>query len=475
MNSIDQMIDQAISPISKASAAVIFAKIPVLGHDVPFIILWLLAAGVVTTFYFGFINLRLFKTSFDLLQGKFQKADRQGEISNWQALSTSLSATVGLGNIAGVAVAISVGGPGATFWMILTGFLGMTTKFTECALGVKYRRVKDTGEVSGGPMYYIADIFAARGWAMVGKVLAVFFALCCIGGAFGGGNMFQANQTYQMYIRVMGEGSFFADKGWLFGILLAGLTGAVIIGGLKNIAQVCGKIFPAMAIFYVAACLFILANNFSAIPGAIETIFAEAFAPTAIAGGLLGAIIAGVQRALFSNEAGIGSAAITHAAVKSDSHIAQGLIAMLNPFIDTVIICTMTALVIVTTGVYAGGQGMQGVELTAKAFATAGEWTIYLLGIAVFLFAYSTLIGWYYLGERAFTYLCGDGAKKIVAFKSVYCLFVVIGCAASLSSVIDFTDSLFFAMAIPNIIVLYMALPELKKDLNEYLAKIKQK
>lgn len=471
--SVDEAIDGAVKPVSDFVSSIIFAKITVMEQKVPLIVLWLLAVGVVTSFYFKFLNIRLFKLSFDLLSGKHQAKDRAGEISNWQALSTSLSATVGLGNIAGVAVAISIGGAGATVWMILAGFLGMSTKFTECALGVKYRRISDTGEVSGGPMYYITDIFAKRNLAGLGRALAIFFAVCCMGGAFGGGNMFQANQTYEMYLRVMGEGSFFADKGWLFGIFLSVLVGVVIIGGLRSIARVSEKIFPTMAILYVLACVFILVMNASLVPDAVATIFGSAFSPASVGGGILGAMVAGIQRAVFSNEAGVGSAAITHAAVKSDSHIAQGLIAMLNPFIDTVIICTMTALVIVTTGVYVGGEGIKGIELTAKAFATAGDWTKYWLGLTVFLFAYSTLVGWYYLGERAFTYLCGDQKGKTLAFKLVYCLFVVIGCAASLSSVVDFTDSLFFAMAIPNIIVLYIALPELKKDLADYLARIK--
>ena len=466
---IDAAINQFMTPVAAWCLGIVFAEIPLFGTKVPFIILWLMSIGIFTSVYFGFINFRLFRLSFSLLSEKSQKGTEEGQISNWQALSTSLSGTVGLGNIAGVAVAISVGGPSATVWMILMGFLGMTTKFSECALGVKYRKIDADGECSGGPMYYIQRCMADRGFARIGKMLAVFFALCCIGGALGGGNMFQANQSYSMFMRLAGEGSFFTDKGWLFGLILAVLTGIVIIGGIQSIARASAKIFPMMAGLYVLACLYIILSSYEAVPGAIANIFGGVFTGEAATGGLIGAIIAGVRRAVFSNEAGTGSAAITYAAVKSDSHISQGLIAMLNPFIDTVIICTMTALVISVTGVYSVGAGMEGIALTARAFATAGDWTIYLLGITVFLFAYSTLISWYYLGEKAFTYLVGRSPAKVLGFKIFYCAFVVIGAAASLGPVIDFTDALFFAMAIPNAIVLYVAAPELKKDLKDWL------
>lgn len=476
--SIDQTINEAVKPVASLASSIIFtpAKFS-LGQDqyeVPLIIFWLMAIGVFTTFYFRFINFRLFKLSLELLAGKHQPQMKcDGQISNWQALATSLSGTVGLGNIAGVAVAVSIGGPGATVWMILMGFLGMATKFTECALGVKYRIVGDDGECSGGPMYYIKEGFSAKGLPVLGKVLALFFAVCCIGGALGGGNMFQANQTYGMYLRLAGEDSFFADKGWLFGVILALMTAAVILGGIKSIAKASEAIFPAMAGLYIIACLYIIVINFSALPAAIESIFNGVFSSNAVGGGILGALIAGVKRAVFSNEAGCGSAPITYAAVACKSHIMQGIIAMLNPFIDTVIICTMTALVIAVTGVYTGGSGIEGITLTARAFATAGDWTIYWLGITVFLFAYSTLISWYYLGEKAFTYIFGRSKAKVIGFKIIYCFFVVVGCAANLSNVIDFTDALFFAMAIPNVIALYLMAPEIKKDLHSYLAELK--
>lgn len=476
--SIDETINTVAKPVADFASGVIFTpvKFALAGtnYEVPLIIIWLMAIGIFTTVYFRFINFTLFKLAIQLLGGKYQSKEKaQGQISNWQALSTSLSGTVGLGNIAGVAVAVSMGGPGATVWMILMGFLGMTTKFTECALGVKYRKIADDGECSGGPMYYLKRGFADRGFARLGKALALFFAICCIGGALGGGNMFQSNQSYSMYLRIAGEGSFFADKAWLFGVALALLTAAVIIGGIQTIARTSEKIFPLMAGLYLLGCGYVIALNISALPEAVSNIIGGMFSSNAVGGGILGALIAGVRRAVFSNEAGCGSAPITHSAVRSESHVIQGLIAMLNPFIDTVIICTATALVIAVTGVYTGGAGIEGIELTARAFATAGDWTIYWLGLTVFLFAFSTMISWYYLGEKGFTYIFGHSRAKVTGFKVVYCLFVIVGASANLSSVIDFTDALFFAMAIPNVIALYVMAPELKRDLDAFLADLK--
>lgn len=472
---IDQKIDSYIKPLSEKAIGFMFYPVNIMGQDVPMIILWLMSIGLFTSFYFKFINLRFLPLALQLLCGKYQSKDREGQISNWQALSTSLSGTVGLGNIAGVAVAVSTGGPGATVWMILVGFLGMSTKFTECALGVKYRQIAADGEVSGGPMYYISQGLANRNWPILGKILAAFFAFCCIGGAIGGGNMFQSNQTYQMFMRVAGDANFFTDKAWLFGLILAVMVAVVIIGGIKSIANVSSRIFPAMAGLYLVMCLIVIFGNIEALPAAVASIIDGAFSPEAVGGGILGALIAGVRRAVFSNESGIGSAAITHAAVKSDSHVTQGLIAMLNPFIDTVVICTMTALVIAVTGVYNGGEGIEGVALTARAFETVGGWTIYWLGFTVFLFAFSTMIAWYYLGEKGFTYLAGRSKGKVMAFKLFYCSFIVIGAAANLTHLIDLTDALFFAMAIPNVAILYVMAPELKKDLLQYVEELKTK
>ena len=470
---VDQQIDAFIKPMSEKAIGFMFYPVEIMGQDIPLIIIWLMSIGIFTSVYYGFIGIRFLPLAVQLLCGKYQSKDREGQISNWQALSTSLSGTVGLGNIAGVAVAVSTGGPGATVWMILMGLLGMSTKFTECGLGVKYRQIAADGEVSGGPMYYISQGLADRNWPLMGKFLAAFFAFCCIGGAIGGGNMFQSNQTYQMFQRVAGEANFFADKAWLFGLILAVMTAVVIIGGIKSIANVSSRIFPAMAGLYLVMCLIVIFGNIDALPGAIASILDGAFSSEAVGGGILGALIAGVRRAVFSNESGIGSAAITHAAVKSDSHVTQGLIAMLNPFIDTVVICTMTALVIAVTGVYNGGEGVEGVALTARAFETVGGWTIYWLGFTVFLFAFSTMIAWYYLGEKGFTYLVGRSKGKVMAFKLFYCSFIVIGAAANLTHLIDLTDALFFAMAIPNVAILYVMAPEMKKDLCQYLEDIK--
>ena len=476
--SIDQMINDTISPVATWASDKVFYAINIRGQDVPLIILWLMAIGLFTTFYYGFANIRFFKLTLGLLAGKHQSEEGRGQISNWQALSTSLSSTVGLGNIAGVAIAISLGGPGATVWMILMGLFGMSTKFVECALGIKYRQINKDGVASGGPMYYLSKGFADRGFGPLGKGLAIFFAICAIGGSLGGGNMFQANQSYAIAVEATGgQASFLSGQGWLFGIILAVRVGMAIIGGIRSIARVAEKIFPTMAGIYLLAALTIILFNINQLPDAVMVIIEGAFNPTAAAGGLLGVMVAGVQRAVFSNESGIGSAAITYAAVKSDSHIGQGLISMLNPFIDTVIICTLTALVISITGVYSGDMeaiaqsDIKGILLTARAFATLGDWTIYWLAISVFLFAYSTLIAWYYIGEKGLTYLVGRGKNDshVIAFKVFYCSFTVIGAAANLSAVIAFTDAMIFAMAIPNVIALYVMAPEIKKDLQQYL------
>ncbi len=476
--SLDAAINTYVAPVAADLSSVIFYPFPLMGHDVPFIVIWFVAIALFSTVYFRFLSLRAFGLAWSLLLGKraaVGNSQGRGEISSWQALATSLSGTVGLGNIAGVAVAVTMGGPGATIWMIVMGLLSMSTKFMECTLGVKYRQVSPEGVCSGGPMYYIRQGFADRNLPKLGRFLAIIFAVCCIGGAFGGGNMFQANQAYSMFMRVAGEGSFFADKAWLFGVILAVMTGAVIIGGIKSIARLSEKIFPAMTVLYVGACLAIIALNAPMLPEAVATIFRGAFTPDAAAGGFIGAVIAGVRRAAFSNESGTGSSAITYAAVKSDNHIEQGIVSMLNPFIDTVVICTMTALAIAVTGVYQAGAGVEGVTLTASAFATLGDWSIYLLALAVFLFAYSTLISWYYLGEKAFCYLAGSGTPQKMAFKVVYCLVIVIGAAANLGPVIDLSDALFFSMAIPNVIALYLMAPEIRRDLKAYMQTDKNK
>lgn len=479
IENIDSQIDQAFAPVANFLDSVIFYSVPFAGYDVKLILLWLMGAAVFFTLYLGFVNIRYFKHGVDLLRGKYDKPSDKGEINRFQVLSTALSGTVGLGNIAGVAVAVSTGGPGACFWMAMMGLFGMSTKFAEAALGVKYRiypNPKDKNHVAGGPMYYIKAAFKRHDQELFGKFLAGLFAFCVIGGAFGGGNMFQANQAFRQVVNISGgEASYMADKGWLFGLILAVLVGGAIIGGLKSIASVASKIVPIMGVTYVIAGLIVIAINYHNIPSGFATIFNMAFTPEAGFGAVLGALLIGAQRAAFSNEAGIGSACIVHSTAKTDIPVTQGFVAMLEPFIDTIIICTITALVIVMSGTYVTGQGVEGVTLTSRAFASAIPWFPYVLTFTVFLFAYSTMIAWSYYGLRGITYLTGENKAIEMGYKFVFCLFVVVGAAGSLDNIIIFSDAMIFAMAIPNIIGLYMMAPELKRDVKTYLQTIDKK
>ncbi len=479
---LDGKLDNFIKPISDKIVSVIFYTYNFQGQEVPLILLWLVIASIFFTLYFKFTNIRMFAHAINLVRGKGDFStdeESHGQINRFQAMSTSLSATVGLGNIAGVAIAISVGGPGAMVWMILMGFFGMSAKFVECTLGVKYRHELPDGRMSGGPMYYIRDGFSKRGPVMtkIGALMAGFFAICCIGGALGGGNMFQANQAYQQVINVTGgaDASYFVDKGWLFGLILAVIVGFVIIGGIKSIASVASKIVPLMAFIYVAACLVVIFGSFSEIPAAFGIIIESAFSGSAAAGGFLGALIQGVRRAAFSNEAGIGSSPIAHAAIKTDSPVSEGLVSMLEPMIDTIIICTMTALVIVISGVYLDGEGMEGVTLTSRAFEDTISWFPTVLSVAVILFAFSTMIAWSYYGLKAFTYLFGESKLSELTFKIIFCLAIILGSAANLSSVLNLSDAMIFAMAVPNIIALYVLSSEVKMDLILYKHAVKTK
>lgn len=470
---IDQTIDQAFLPVSNIASAVIFYAEPWTGYDIKLIVVWLMAVALFFTVYLGFINFRYFRHAIDIVRGKFDEPQADGQIGNFQALMASLSGTVGLGNIGGVAVAVSVGGPGAVFWMVLMGLFGMSAKFAEVALGVKYRHHRDPAhpdKISGGPMYYLRDGFAQRNMPALGRLMAGFFCVCCIAGAIGGGNMFQANQSFQQLVIVTGgaEG-FMADKGWIYGIFLALLTGMVIWGGIKSIAAVAARIVPLMGLLYLAAGLLVIALNYENIPSALVTIFTMALAPEAGIGGLIGALLMGVQRAAFSNETGIGSAAIVQAPAKTAYPIRQGFVGMLGPFVDTVIICLITALVIVITGAWEGGQGIEGVALTSRAFEQNIPYFSYVLAFIVFLFAFSTLIAWYYCGEKGATFLFGEGQAVTSSYKIAYLLFIVVGASAGLSSIINFSDAAFFSMAIPNCIGLYLLAPELKRDLKKYL------
>jgi alanine or glycine:cation symporter, AGCS family len=448
----------------------IFYSVPVFGTDFPLIVGWLILAATIFSIYFGFIQFRGFKHSIELVRGDYFDPKDAGEVTPFQALATALSGTVGLGNIAGVGVAVYLGGPGATFWMILAGLLGMASKFTECTLGVRYRNEYPDGRVSGGPMYYLSKGLAEDGKAGLGKFLAIFFSICCVLGALGGGNMFQSNQSFAQVSSII---PFFQGKGWLFGLIMAAVVGVVIIGGIKSIAKVTEKIVPFMAILYVGAALLIILINFTAIPAAFSAIFYGAFAPTAVAGGVVGALIQGFKRAAFSNEAGIGSASIAHSAVQTQHPITEGYVSLLEPFIDTVVICTMTSLVITITGAWVPDSGVTGIDLTAKAFETNFSGFGYVLAIAALLFAFSTMISWSYYGLKAWTYMFGEGQAKEIVFKLIFCVFIVIGSSMSLGPVIDFSDAMIFAMAIANIIGLYFLMPKVKALLADYHEKLR--
>lgn len=444
-----------------------------------------MVAATVFTVYFGVIQFRAFGHAIALVKGDYSDPNDAGEVSHFQALATALSGTVGLGNIAGVAVAIGIGGPGATFWMILAGLLGMASKFTECTLGVKYRNEYANGTVSGGPMYYLTKGFAERGVGG-GRFLAIMFSIFCILGALGGGNMFQANQAHAQLTNVFGE-----YPGWITGVVFAGIVFAVIVGGLKSIARVTEKVVPIMGVIYVGTALIILLMNYDKIGWAFGQIFAGAFTGLGVAGGFVGALIQGFKRAAFSNEAGVGSAAIAHSAVRTKEPITEGFVSLLEPLIDTVVVCTMTALVIIITGQLISDPntgnyllneagtaiqtvgGTSGVALTSAAFSSSIGGFKYILALAVILFAFSTMISWSYYGLKAWTYLFGEGKGQELTFKVIFCLFVIIGAAASLGPVIDFSDAAIFAMAVVNIIGLYVLMPIVKRELNSYWSRLK--
>ena len=469
---IDATINDAFTEVSTRVQSVIFYTVTIAGATFPLVVAWLALAAIIFTIYYRFINFRGFTHAIRLVRGEYTRPDEVGEVSHFQALATAVSGTVGLGNIAGVAVAISLGGPGATFWMIVAGFLSMTTKFAECTLGVKYRRENADGTVSGGPMFYLSRGLAEQGMVGLGKVLAVAFAIFTIFGSLGGGNAFQSNQAFaQMRAVTGGEDGFLGGgaAGVLFGIVLAAFVGVVIIGGIKRIAKVTDKLVPFMAVFYLLSCLIVLVFNIGAVPEAIGLIFAGAFSPEGVAGGIVGVLIVGVQRAAFSNEAGLGSAAIAHSAVQTNRPVTEGYVALLEPFIDTVVICTMTALTIVITGAYTR-QGTEGVQLTSDAFETVLPWFPNVLAVAVVLFAFSTQLAWSYYGSKATAYLSNESRAADLVYKGVFLLFVVIGAASSLDIIIGFSDAMIFAMSIPNLIGVYLLVRVVKRELTDYEA-----
>ena len=440
-----------------------------LTKDIPFIVIWLIFGAAFFTFRMGFINIRGFKHALQLARGKYDEPNAPGRITHFQALATAVSATVGLGNIAGVAIAVSLGGAGATFWMILAGFLGMSSKFVECTLGVKYRFINKEGRIFGGPMNYLRYGLEKRNLGKLGKFLAAFFAVLAIGASFGGGNMFQANQSFDI---LSGQIPFLVGNGFWFGVFLAVLVGVVIIGGINSIAKVTGKVVPVMAGVYIIGALVVIGMNIENLGPALNAIFSGAFTPTALKGGFIGVLVVGFQRAAFSNEAGVGSAAIAHSAAKTNHPPSEGFVALLEPFIDTVVVCTLTALVLIFTGMHEV-EGVSGVQLTTDAFGSVISWFPYVLSVAVFLFAFSTMISWSYYGMRAWTYIFGRSNRSELIYKIIFLLFVVLGASVSLGAVLDFSDMMILAMSFPNIIGLYIMSGEVRKDLKEYMDKLK--
>ena len=465
----DATLDAWFSNVNGMLAQVIFFDVFPGAPSMPLIVAWLIVAAVFLTFRFSFVNVRMMRHAFRVIRGKYRTVDDQGEVTSFQALSTALSATVGLGNIAGVAIAISIGGPGATFWMIVAGLLGMSTKFTEASLAQMYRRVRPDGRIMGGAMEYLSIGLAEQGAPRLGKTLAILFALFTILGSFGAGSAFQVSQSMGA---VQAQIPFFQETPIAYGLLMALAIGLVIIGGLRRIAHVAEAVVPTMVIIYVGACIWIIASNAALVPEALGKIVLEAFSPIAVAGGMVGALVQGFKRAAFSSEAGLGSAAIAHSTASVKYPVRQGLVALYEPFIDTVVICTMTALVIVITGVYNAPEyeviraASQGATLTSMAFATASDWFPAILALSVVLFAYSTAISWSYYGERCWVYVFGE--RYSILYKAIFIGFVVVASVASASNLLDFTDLLVLSMAFPNLVGLYVLSGKVKNALAEY-------
>jgi len=498
---IDDKIDMAFAPISSFFSSVVFFTV----YGIPFVLILLVFSALFFTIYFGFPNIKYFRIAINTVRGKYDHIDnhesssnvtdikgtikdesQEGEVSHFQALATAVSGTVGNGNIAGVALAIALGGPGATFWMIVCGFLGMSTKFVECTLGVQYRDIGEDGTVYGGPMYYISKGLNEKGFGILAKISSVLFAIFCIGGSFGGGNAAQSNQATIVLKDLLGLES--TASGAIIGCVIAAIVGVIIIGGIKRIATVTEKVVPFMAVMYLVACLYIILTNFSFLDDAILLIFSEAFNPTAMGvGSVIGVLLVGFKRAAFSNEAGAGSASIAHSAVKTKYSASEGLVALLEPFIDTVVICTMTALVIIIFNfggyfeyggdglgtVYIDGVAYEGAGITSQAFAQYIPFSNIFLTIAVVLFAVSTMISWSYYGLQSWKFIFGRGFFADLTYKILFLIFIVIGAASSMKSIWDFSDAMIFAMIFPNMIGLFFLFPTVKRELRNYLSAIK--
>ena len=471
--SIDSAINNFTAPIAEIIGTIVFFKIPLFGAELPVVVLWLVAGAVFFTVRMGFVNIWGFRHAIHLIRGDYAKPGDSGEVSHFQALATAVSGTVGIGNIGGVAVAVTVGGAGATFWLIVAGFLGMSTKFVECTLGVKYRNENPDGSVSGGPMYYLRRGFSDRGMNGLGAFVGAFYAIGIFIGALGIGNMFQSNQAYVQLNNV--TSGLFDGLGWLVGLAMAGVVFMVIVGGIKSIARVTEKIVPFMAVFYCIFAIVVIIMNGAHIPEAIVNIFDGAFTGEGVAGGALGAMIIGFQRAVFSNEAGIGSASIAHSAVRTNEPVTEGMVSLLEPFIDTIVICTITALVIGTTNVAAPGFAGEatGIAMTSAAFERQISWFPVPLAIAGMLFAFSTMISWSYYGLKGWTYLLGEDPKGQTIYKVIFCVFIVIGCTVQLGPILDISDALVFLICVPNILGLYILSPIVKRELDGYMARIR--
>ena len=469
----DQWVETHFGPIAEALSSVVFYAVPIVGTDVPLIVMWTAVAALFFTVYLRFINIRALGLAIRHAKGDFSDPTARGEISHFKAVATAVSGTVGVGNIGGVAVAITVGGPGAAFWLFIAGLLSMSTKLVECTLGVKYRRYNADGSVSGGPMFYMETYFRERGWPTLGKGFGAFYAAALVVGCLGIGNMFQSNQAFaQVLVITGGTESIFADRGWVFGLLLAGVIAAVIIGGIQSIARVAAVLVPVMALLYLISALAVIGLSAEHIPAALSLVISEAFTGQSVSGGLLGAMVIGFQRALFSNEAGIGSASIAHSAVKTEAPASEGVTALLEPFIDTVVICSLSSLVILTTAIPQGlmGSGLAGIELTSAAFAWHFAWAPYVIAVAALLFAFSSALAWSYYGLKGWTYLFGEGRVRATVFQMIFCAFIALGCMLELRAVLDFSDAMTFMIALPNILMLYLFAPMVRREVNQYIA-----
>ncbi len=471
MSGIDAAVDALLRPAADALAAVVFFAVPIGGTELPLVVLWLVSGAVYFTLRFRFVGLTGFRHALHLVRGRHALGDGPGEVSHFQALSTAISGTVGIGNIGGVAIAVSVGGPGAAFWMVVAGLLGMATKFVECSLGVIYRTEHADGTVSGGPMYYLQHGLAERGFPRLGRGLGIFYAAGIVIGCLGIGNMFQSNQAFAQIVTVTGgEASTLADKGWLVGLVLAAVVAAVILGGIRSIARVAATLVPFMALLYLGAAAAVLVMNREALPWALGAMIQGAFTTAGVAGGALGAAIVGFQRAAFSNEAGLGSATVAHSAVRTREPMSEGFVALLEPFIDTVVICNATALVVITTHYFDPGfaSGLGGIEITSAAFERQLSWAPVPLAVAATLFAFSTMVSWAYYGLKGWTYLVGSGRTAERAFNALFCAFVALGAAIQLESVLDFSDAMVFLICVPNVLGLYVLSPVVADRLARY-------